>query len=87
VDVGAPITIQINETNKTYNATIKHIYGEVDPVSQSVQVTAQLESYADPLLPGMSGTSTIDLNAIRDAGIYGFLEVKPSENEPSQDGL
>ncbi len=82
VNVGAPLEITLNETEKTYPARVKFIYGEVDPVSQSIQVTAQLDPYEDPLLPGMSGQTTIDVEAIRRAGIYGFLEQKPEDYRP-----
>ncbi|MFK7840002.1 MAG: efflux RND transporter periplasmic adaptor subunit [Bdellovibrionales bacterium] len=79
VNVGAPINIALNETDTSYNATIQYIYGEVDPVSQSIQMTAQLDNYQDRLLPGMSGKATIDIGAIRDAGIYGYLDPQSSE--------
>jgi len=79
VNIGAPIDVTIDETEQTYSAQISHIYGEVDPISQSIQITAQLDKYDDPLLPGMSGKTTIDINAIRKAGIIGFLETKPAE--------
>jgi RND family efflux transporter MFP subunit len=74
VNVGAPIKIAINETGSEYDATLTGIYGEVDPVSQSIQMTAQLQPYEDPLLPGMSGQITFDVQAIRDAGVSGYLE-------------
>ncbi len=77
VNIGAPVDVMISETEKSYPAKIKYIYGEVDPVSQSIQVTAQLLPYEDPLLPGMSGAAILDVQAIRNNGIYGFLEKKP----------
>lgn len=77
VNVDAPIRISIEETDATYDATIKYIYGEVDPVSRSIQITAQLAAYDDRLLPGMSGKAIIDIAEIRESGIYGFLEEKP----------
>lgn len=76
VDVGAPLEIIVNETGRSYRATISRIYGEVDPVSQSIQVVAALAPYQDPLLPGMSGVATLDVKQIRDAGVLGFLEPK-----------
>lgn len=79
INIGAPIDITIEETGETYNAEVSHIYGEVDPISQSIQITAQLDKYNDPLLPGMSGTSMIDIEAIRRSGIIGFLEAKPAD--------
>lgn len=74
VNVDAPISIRINETDETYDAIVKRIYGEIDPVSQSIQMSAKLQPYSSPLLPGMSGTITLDIARIRDAGIKGFLE-------------
>lgn len=77
IDVGAPVQIQVEETMKSYSATIIRVHGEVDPVTQSIQVTASLESYKDRLLPGMSGKASFNVEAIRSAGIEGYLE-KPS---------
>jgi len=74
VDVGAPLNITLNETEKTYGARITRLYGEVDPVSQSIQVVADLEGYEDALLPGMSGQATLDTAEIRKAGIRGYLK-------------
>ncbi|MFP4313057.1 MAG: efflux RND transporter periplasmic adaptor subunit [Alphaproteobacteria bacterium] len=74
VNVDAPISVLINETGEIYEAIIKRIYGEIDPVSQSIQMTAKLEPYESPLLPGMSGTITLNVERIRAAGIEGFLE-------------
>jgi membrane fusion protein, multidrug efflux system len=74
VNIGAPISITIGETEKTYPARITAIHGEVDPVSQSIQMIATLDAYDDPLLPGMSGQAAISVNAIREAGIKGYLE-------------
>ena len=74
INVGAPLTLNIAETDENYSAVIKRIYGEVDPVSQSIQISAKLDSYESPLLPGMSGNVHLDITAIREAGIKGFLE-------------
>jgi membrane fusion protein (multidrug efflux system) len=74
VDVGAPLTITLNETGKTYSATVTRLYGEVDPVSQSIQVVATLDSYQENLLPGMSGKAALDTAKIRNAGVLGFLK-------------
>lgn len=74
VNTGAPVSITIGETDQTYTAKIQRIHGEVDPVSQSIQMIATLDPYNDPLLPGMSGQATIDVNSIRSAGVRGYLE-------------
>lgn len=73
VNVGAPVTIDINETGRTYNAKIIRIYGAVDPVSQSIQIRAALDPYQDVLLSGMSGKVTIDVSAVKKEGIIGYL--------------
>lgn len=74
VNIGAPVTIKINETDKAYSGTIQTIHGEVDPVSQSIQMVAILDTYQDPLLPGMSGQLTIEIEEVRKAGVRGYLE-------------
>jgi membrane fusion protein (multidrug efflux system) len=73
VNVGAPLDIVLNETEKSYMAHITRIHGEVDPVSQSIQVVATLDGYDDPLLPGMSGQAHLNTKNINDAGVTGFL--------------
>jgi membrane fusion protein (multidrug efflux system) len=78
VDAGAPITITLNETGRSYEASITRLYGEIDPVSQSIQVVATLTPYTDRLLPGMSGQATLDINSIREAGIDGYLQAAKS---------
>ena len=53
-----PIQILVDETKKTYDATIESIGANIDPVSQTIDITAKfLENY-DSLLPGMSGTAS-----------------------------
>jgi RND family efflux transporter MFP subunit len=81
VNIGAPVEITVGETERSYGAKIVRIYGEVDPVSQSIQMIATLDQYRDPLLPGMSGKATIDLNAIREAGVRGYLEARAGDGE------
>ncbi|MDY0029150.1 MAG: efflux RND transporter periplasmic adaptor subunit [Pseudobdellovibrionaceae bacterium] len=76
VNIGAPVSIVLNETGRTYTAKIIRIYGEVDPVSRSIQVRAALDEYKDPLLTGMSGKLTLDISRIQDAGVIGYLSLK-----------
>jgi membrane fusion protein, multidrug efflux system len=76
INISTPLTLKINETDKDYPAFISRIYGEIDPVSQSIQIVADLKPYSDPLLPGMSGQVQLDGRAIRDSGIVGFLEAQ-----------
>ena len=52
---GQPLSVQVDEVGKTYNARVVRIGARVDPVSQTVDVTAALASEAPELLPGMSG--------------------------------
>ncbi|MAZ00220.1 MAG: hypothetical protein CMH32_06780 [Micavibrio sp.] len=79
VNINAPFTVTINETGRTYEGKISRIFGEVDPVSQSIQMRGTLENYNDRLLPGMSGNIDIDISAIRDAGVVGYLEKTRAE--------
>lgn len=79
VNVGAPLSIKINETETEYEAFVSRIYGQVDPVSQSIQMVATLEPYQDNLLPGMSGQAVLNLKRIQDAGVKGYLEISRAE--------
>jgi membrane fusion protein (multidrug efflux system) len=74
VNTGAPLQITVNETDASYPARISRIYGEVDPVSQSIQMIAMLETYNDPLLPGMSGQVKLSISEIEKAGVKGYLQ-------------
>jgi RND family efflux transporter MFP subunit len=55
---GDPLTVQIGEVGKTFPARIARIGARVDPVTQTVDVTAALTDKAPELLPGMSGWAT-----------------------------
>lgn len=74
LNTGAPLHVKINETDASYTARVSRIYGEVDPVSQSIQMIALLDTYNDPLLPGMSGQAKLSINEIEDAGVKGYLQ-------------
>lgn len=74
VNTGAPLTISINETERKYSARVSRLYGEIDPVSQSIQMVATLDAYSDPLLPGMSGKAVLDVGEIQNAGVRGYLQ-------------
>lgn len=52
---GHPLSVQVDEVGKTYDARVARIGARVDPVSQTVDVTAALVNEAPELLPGMSG--------------------------------
>ena len=53
--VGQAFKVSIDETNKTYPARITRIGARVDPVSQSVTVTAAIDGHFAELIAGMSG--------------------------------
>jgi RND family efflux transporter MFP subunit len=55
---GHPLTVQIAEVGKSYPARIARIGARVDPVTQTVDVTAALTGNVPELLPGMSGWAT-----------------------------
>lgn len=74
VNIDAPFSLTLNETGKTYEGIISRIYGEVDPVSQSIQIRGSLNGYDTPLLPGMSGNIGINAHDVRSAGVMGYLE-------------
>ncbi|MCB1558358.1 MAG: efflux RND transporter periplasmic adaptor subunit [Alphaproteobacteria bacterium] len=76
INVGAPVSIDLNETGRTYTAKVIRIHGEVDPISRSIQVRAALDGYNDPLLPGMSGTLRLDIENVQKAGVVGYLSQK-----------
>lgn len=84
LNVGTPLSIRINETGRTYRAEIVAVYGEVDPVSQSVQVMAELETYHEELLPGMSGQAVFSPETAKQGRERGFLGLmlKQGNSEP-----
>jgi RND family efflux transporter MFP subunit len=55
---GQPLTVQIAEVGRAYPARIARIGARVDPITQTVDVTAALTGNAPELLPGMSGWAT-----------------------------
>lgn len=57
--VGAPFQLTIDETGKTYQASIERFGADVDAVSQSIKVFAELENQHRELLSGMSGRVTL----------------------------
>lgn len=52
---GSPFNVAIDESGKTYPATITRLSGKVDAVSRSIKVYGHIDSPPDTLLPGMSG--------------------------------
>lgn len=55
---GHALSVQVDEVGKTYPAQVARIGARVDPVTQTVDVTAALAGNVPELLPGMSGWAT-----------------------------
>ncbi|MCR6629892.1 MAG: HlyD family efflux transporter periplasmic adaptor subunit [Magnetospirillum sp.] len=53
--IGVRFEIAVDETGRTYPATLARMSGKVDAVSQSIKVYGRVVGAADDLLPGMSG--------------------------------
>lgn len=86
LEIGTPLQIYINESDRRYSAKIVTVHGEVDPVSQSVQVVAELEEYHEELLPGMSGNATFDPSVTNIQPNRGFLGLVLNGNEVDSHG-
>jgi len=56
---GMPFEALIDETGRSYPARIKTIGARVDPASQSIKVTGEIEGSKDDLLAGMSGRAKL----------------------------
>jgi RND family efflux transporter MFP subunit len=55
---GHALNVQVDEVGKTYPAKVARIGAKVDPVTQTVDVTAEIAGSVPDLLPGMSGWAT-----------------------------
>jgi membrane fusion protein, multidrug efflux system len=55
--IGTQFEVLIDETGKTYPATVSAVNGRVDAVSQSIELEAQVRGSFPDLLPGMSGNA------------------------------
>ncbi len=55
VKVGSKLQVKIDETGRTYPATVQRIGARVDPVSQSIKLIAIPEAGHAELMAGMSG--------------------------------
>jgi membrane fusion protein, multidrug efflux system len=55
INLGDALTVDIDETQKTYPAKFIRIGARVDPVSQSVKVVAAIDGTFPELMAGMSG--------------------------------
>lgn len=52
---GTKFDVAIDETGKTYPAKVQRIGARVDPVSQSVKISAAIDWKFSELIAGMSG--------------------------------
>lgn len=86
LNIGTPLHIYIGESDHSYAAKIVAVHGEVDPVSQSVQVVAEMEQYHEELLPGMSGQATFDLSVTKVHPNQGFIGFVLNGNEMDNHG-
>jgi membrane fusion protein (multidrug efflux system) len=59
INLGDSLTVEIDETQKTYPAKFIRIGARVDPVSQSVKVVAAIDGTFPELMAGMSGRIVI----------------------------
>lgn len=55
VKPGAAFKVAIDETGKTYPAKVQRVGARVDPISQSVKLTAVIDGRFNELVAGMSG--------------------------------
>lgn len=55
--IGADSTVQVAETQKTYEAKIVRISGKVDAASQTIKIYGHIDGDTADLLPGMSGVA------------------------------
>lgn len=58
---GHALKIAVDETGKSYPAKVMRLGGKVDPVSQSIRVTAIIDGKFSELLTGMSGRIQFDI--------------------------
>lgn len=58
---GAVFKMLVDETGRSYPAKVLRLGGKVDPVSQSIKVTAIIDGKFPELLTGMSGRIQIDI--------------------------
>ncbi|MBF0141539.1 MAG: efflux RND transporter periplasmic adaptor subunit [Magnetococcales bacterium] len=57
LEIATPLTLTLDETGETYAARVTMIGARIDPASQSVAVTADIQGTHANLLAGMSGTA------------------------------
>jgi membrane fusion protein, multidrug efflux system len=52
---GFAFSVAVDETGKTHRAHVALLGGKVDPVSESIKITATVDGDVRDLVPGMSG--------------------------------
>jgi RND family efflux transporter MFP subunit len=57
---GQKFTVIIDETGKKYSARISRLGAKVDPVSQTIEIRAQIKGNHPELLAGMSGNAAFE---------------------------
>jgi len=60
---GARFFVRIDETGKTYPATVVRTGARIDPVSQSIKIKGQVAGRYPELLAGMSGVVSFPVNS------------------------
>lgn len=53
--VGQKISFEIDETGKSVTARLSRLGAEIDPVSRTIKVFAQMEKHSELIIAGMSG--------------------------------
>lgn len=54
LEAGTPLSVRVDEIGRTFPARVKQTAGAVDPVSQTIRITATFDGEAAGALPGMS---------------------------------
>jgi RND family efflux transporter MFP subunit len=55
--VGTPFELAVDETGKTYRASVSAVNARVDAVAQTIEIEGRIAGRHAELLPGMSGTA------------------------------
>ena len=61
LEPGATFRFQVDETDTSHSARVIRLGGTVDPVSQTIKLFAELDSVAEGVLSGMSGSADFDI--------------------------
>ncbi|WP_223162348.1 efflux RND transporter periplasmic adaptor subunit [Salinicola halimionae] len=56
---GQALSVRVNETGKTYSATLSAISARIDAVAQTVELEAKLDASHADLMAGMTGTASM----------------------------